>query len=281
MTIAPPFEQDPVLAGMPGIVHGFFGRRAYPGPVSADFDMSETLGTPLATVSANRSRALINLGLGNAALATVTQVHSAKVVTVTAPFARDHRPEEDRVAKSRNGFAPEPRPEADALVTTKPGLALGILTGDCAPLLFAEPKARVVAACHAGRRGAAAGIIERTVEAMVALGAKQSRIRASIGPTISGPNYELSRETIDQMVEINPRIDDFAFVPEGKTSWHFDLPGFVIGELTRLGLAAPPMPACTYADPLHYFSHRRYTHSGGVQGRQISIIALMPIGKDD
>ena len=191
------------------------------------------------------------------------------------------RPEEDRVAKTRTNFATESRPEADALVTTKPGLALGILTGDCAPLLFVEPKARVVAACHAGRRGAASGIIDKTVEAMVAAGAKQSRIHAAIGPTISGENYELSRETIDQMVEINPRIDAFAFIPEGKTSWHFDLPGFVIGELERLDIAPPPLPPCTYADPLNYFSHRRFTHTGGAQGRQISIIALMPIGKDE
>lgn len=280
MTIAPPLEQEPRLAELPGIAHAFFGRRAYPGPVSPDFDMSETLGTPLSTVHANRSRALIALGLGNGGLATLTQVHSSKVVTVTAPFAPDHRPEEDRVAKTRGTYAAESRPEADALVTTKPGLALGILTGDCAPLLFADPKARVIAACHAGRRGAAAGIIGNTVEAMIGAGAKLERIRAGIGPTISGANYELSEETIEQMAELNPRIRDFASVPEGKTSPHFDLPGFVRSELQQLGIAPPPAPACTYADPLRYFSHRRFTHTGGVQGRQISIIALMPVDND-
>lgn len=281
MTISPPLEQDPKLAELAGITHGFFGRRAYPGPVSPDFDMSETLGTPISTVHANRSRALIALGLGNAGLATVTQVHSSRVVTVTAPFAPDHRPETDRVAKTRGHFASEARPEADALVTTKPGLALGILTGDCAPLLFADPKARVIAACHAGRRGAASGIIGNTIDAMIEAGAKRERISAGIGPTISGPNYELSEETIDQMAEINPRIRDFSTVPEGKSSPHFDLPGFVRSELESLGIAPPPAPACTYADPLRYFSHRRFTHTGGVQGRQISIIALMPLGNDE
>lgn len=280
MTIAPPFDQEPALADLPGIAHGFFGRRAFPGPVSPDFDMSETLGTPLSTVAANRRRALINLGLGNAGLATVTQVHSARAVTVTAPFRDGQRPEEDRVAKTQAKYAAEARPEADALVTTTPGLALGILTGDCAPVLFADPKARVIAACHAGRRGAAAGILKSTVAAMQALGARTERIRAGIGPTISGANYELSQETIDQMAALNPRVTEFAFTPEGKSGIYFDLPAFVIAELETLGIAAPPKPACTYADPVRFFSHRRYTQHGGVQGRQISIIALMPIDND-
>ncbi|MBU1175056.1 MAG: polyphenol oxidase family protein [Alphaproteobacteria bacterium] len=280
MTIAPPFDQDPVLAGLAGITHGFFGRRAFPGPVSPDFDMSMTLGTPPETVAANRRRALISLGLGNAGLAIVRQIHSARVVTVTAPFAPDHRPEEDRVAKLRANYAAEAQPEADALVTTRPGLALGILTGDCAPLLFADPKARVIAACHAGRRGAATGIIGNTVAAMVKAGARIDRIRAGIGPSISGANYQLSWETIDQMAAFNPRVAGFAAVPEGRTEPHFDLPGFVLSELERLGIAPPPLPACTYADPTRFFSHRRFTQHGGAQGRQISIIALMPIDND-
>lgn len=275
MSIVPPFEQDPSLAALPGVVHGFFGRRANSLPSADEFDMSETLGTPLNLVKANRQRARVYLGLGNAGLAVLTQVHSNRVVVASAPFAANGRPEEDRLITASQ-VSCEPRPEADALVTAKIGLALGILTADCAPVLLADAKARVVAACHAGRRGAAAGIIANTVAAMEKLGAKPSRIRAAIGPTISGTNYELSRATIDEMVELNPDIEKFAFVPEDESDFHFDLPGFVIAELVKLGIPAPPMPPCTYADPVRYFSHRRFTNLGGKSGRQIAIIALVP-----
>ncbi len=281
MTIAPPFEQDPTLAAMPGIVHGFFGRRSGRGKESCDFDMSETLGTPIAAVRANRSRALINLGLGNAGLALVTQVHSARVVVTNAPFARDHRPEEDRVSKTTAKYSHGARPEADAIITTKPGLALGILTADCAPVLFADAEAGVVAACHAGRRGAAKGIIGNTVATMLELGATIPNIRAAIGPTICGSVYELSQETIDEMAVFNPAVSDFAYVPDGKTGIHFDLPGFVISEITKLSIPAPPHPKCTYDDPDAYFSHRRFTHTGEPTGRQISMIALMPAAAEE
>ena len=281
MSFVPPFEQDKTLAGLPGIVHGFFGRRANTGDNAADFDMSLTLGTPVDLVGANRRQALIALGLGNAGLVTVTQVHSDKVITVDAPFIRDHRPEEDRMAKTRATYAHTAKPEADAIVTKKPGLTLGILTADCAPVLFADHKAGVVAACHAGRRGAALGIIGNTVEAMLALGAKIKNIHAAVGPCISGVNYELSDETIEQMAVHNPAIREHAFTPEGKTGVYFDLPGFVVSEITKLGIAAPPLPACTYADEKRYFSHRRFTQKGGRTGRQIAMIALMPEPAED
>lgn len=276
MTFVPPFEQDPTLAAMPGIIHGFFGRHANPAPNAPDFDMSLTLGTPIPIVEANRRRALIALDLGNASLVTVTQVHSARVISVDAPFEHDHRPEENRVVRARASYSPDAKPEADALVTNKPGLALGIVTADCAPILFADPKAGVVAACHAGRRGAAAGIIANTVDAMEKIGAKRSRIRAGVGPCISGARYELSQETIDQMAELNPRIPDFAALHQGGPTLDFDLPSFVLSELERLGIPRPPMPSCTYSDEAAYFSHRRFTHKGGKSGRQISIIAFVP-----
>ncbi len=276
MKISPPFEQSSPLADLPGIVHGFFGRRAEETPTPPDFDMSLTLGTPITTVEANRRRALIALGLGNAGLVTVTQIHSTRVVTVDAPFSRDHRPEENRAVRMRASFSPDAKPEADAIVTKRPGLALGIVTADCAPILFADAKKGIVAACHAGRRGAAAGIIGNTIEAMEQLGAKRERIRAGIGATISGANYELSRETIDQMAAFNPDIDKFAFTPEGETGLFFDLPGFVLHELDKLGIAPPPAPPCSYADESRYFSHRRFTQRGGRTGRQISIIAFVP-----
>lgn len=275
MPMVPPIERDPALAALPGIVHGFFGRRANSLPSADEFDMSETLGTPIANVKANRQRARVYLGLGNAGLAVLTQVHSNRVVVANAPFAANGRPEEGRLVTASH-ISCEPRPEADALVTKKIGLALGILTADCAPVLMADAKAGVIAACHAGRRGAATGIVANTVAAMEKLGAKASRIRAALGPTISGTNYELSRETIDQMAAFNPDIEKFAFVPEELTGLHFDLPGFVIAELVKLGIPAPPLPPDTYADPIRYFSHRRYTQMGGRTGRQISIIALVP-----
>jgi hypothetical protein len=113
------------------------------------------------------------------------------------------------------------------------------------------------------------------------MGAKRSRIRAAIGPTISGVNYELSPETVDQMAEINPRIPDFAIPHQGGASLDFDLPGFALSELERLGLPRPPAPPCTYASEEAYFSHRRFTHKGGKTGRQISIIAFVPPPADD
>ncbi len=276
MTIVPPFEKDPTLALLPGIVHGFFGRRANPGPNAPDFDMSLTLGTPIPIVEANRRRALVTLGLGNAGLATVTQVHSARVVTAEAPFDCDRRPEENRIARTHAYFSNGAKPEADAIVTAKSGLAVGVVTADCAPVLFADAEAGVVAACHAGRRGAAAGVVGNTVAAMEKLGASVSNIRAAIGPTISGAKYELSEETIDAMAALNPDIPNFAAPSGNGTGLFFDLPGFVIAEIAKLGIAAPPVPACTYSDAVAYFSHRRFTQEGGATGRQISMIALMP-----
>ncbi|GGD61097.1 peptidoglycan editing factor PgeF [Erythrobacter arachoides] len=190
-----------------------------------------------------------------AGLALVKQVHSARVVTVEEPCA------------------PDARPEADALVTATPGLVLGVVTADCAPVLFADRAAGVVGAAHAGWRGAHHGVLEATVEAMEQLGARRSSIVAAIGPTIAQASYEVGQDFIDQFAAPQHRF----FVPaDAAGKWRFDLPGYVGWRLESLGLAATEDLALdTYADPVRFHSYRRATHRREASdGRQYSLIAL-------
>ena len=242
MPMVPPIEQDPALAALPGIVHGFFGRRANSLPSADEFDMSETLGTPIANVKANRQRARVYLGLGNAGLAVLTQVHSNRVVVANAPFAANGRPEEGRLVTASH-ISCEPRPEADALVTEKIGLALGILTADCAPVLMADAKAGVIAACHAGRRGAATGIVANTVAAMEKLGAKRiAHPRRHRTDHFGRPITNCRARPSTRWRRSIPTSRSSPSSPRSRTGLHFDLPGFVIAELVKLGIPAPPLP---------------------------------------
>jgi YfiH family protein len=173
------------LSALPGIAHGFFGRT---GGVSTGIFASLHCGfTRLGgetdgwgAVVENRRR--VAAALGGAEIVTLSQVHSPKVVTVTAPWALDKSP------------------QADAMVTAKPGIALGILTADCAPVLFADADARVIGAAHAGWKGAFGGVLEATLTAMEALGARRDRIAAAIGPCIGQANYEVGPEFFDRFV---------------------------------------------------------------------------------
>lgn len=250
-----PFEQSRSLGRIDGIAHGFFGRR---GGVSAgDFaglNMSSSTGDELNHVATNRAQALDVLGFSPDRLATLKQVHSTRVVTITTP-----------------GNALD---EADALVTSTPGTVLGILTADCAPLLFADPEAGIIGAAHAGWKGATGGIAEATVATMESLGARRDRIRAAIGPTISGLNYEVGPDYARDVLAVATDAAPFFIVPGGGRE-HFDLPGFLGHRLSRLGLAAvDDLGLCTYAHPDRYFSHRFATHRGTTTGRQIALIAL-------
>jgi YfiH family protein len=160
------------------------------------------------------------------------------------------------------------------MVTRLPALALGILTADCTPILFADGDAGVIGAAHAGWRGAADGIVGRTIAAMVALGAKRANIVAAIGPTISGANYEVGPHFMDDFVKLRPEGWRHFFLPPGERA-HFDLPGFVEAELVAAGIArAERVGGCTYGQPDRYFSHRHATHQGTRTGRQIAIIGL-------
>ncbi|MGB7404463.1 MAG: peptidoglycan editing factor PgeF [Pacificimonas sp.] len=238
-----------------GVPHGFFGRE---GGVSTGAMASLQCGLgaddDVSAVEKNRRRVATSF---NADLVTVRQVHSPDVVTVTAPLADDARP------------------EADAMVTDRPGLALGILTADCAPLLFADRRAGVVGAAHAGWRGAFEGIGKATVDAMEQLGAQRGNIVAAIGPAIAQPSYEVDEAFRDRFLIENE--DNARFFADGKPGHHqFDLEGFNAAKLEELGLAQVIRAGRdTYADEARYFSYRRATHQGEPDyGRQISVIAL-------
>lgn len=187
-------------------------------------------------------------------LVRVKQVHSAKVVTVDKPFPEDQRP------------------EVDAIVTETPGLVLGIVTADCAPVLFADPAAGVVGAAHAGWRGAHHGVLEGTVRHMEALGAKRENIAAAIGPTIAEQNYEVGWDFCKLFEDRHQRF--FRRGRPGK--WHFDLPAYVSWRLESMKLGGiEDLGLDTYADDARFHSYRRATHRGEpTDGRQTSLIAL-------
>jgi YfiH family protein len=188
-------------------------------------------------------------------LVVFKQVHSTTVVTLT------ERP---------RGVV-----EADAMVTNRPDLLLGILTADCSPVLLADPQAGIVGGAHAGWKGAAGGIVRATVSAMVALGAEPKNIRAVIGPTISGPNYEVGPETAAQIVALDKSATAHLGIPQGKTREHFDIPGLLTEQLFGAGVGlVSDLDMCTYANPDRFFSHRYATHHGTTTGRQIAIIGL-------
>ena len=239
------------------IPHGFLGRR---GGVSEGemwgLNTGYGSGDDPALIAENRRRA-IEAVLPRAELATVHQVHSPTVVLVEQPWEQDQRP------------------HADAMVTDRPGLLLGVLTADCAPVLFADAKAGVVAAAHSGWRGAIAGVNEATVEAMEQLGAKRERIAAAVGPSVEQQSYEVEEAFRDRFLEADESNNRFFITdPAGKS--HFDLPGYILQRLSDAGIAkAEALNLDTYSDPDRFYSYRRSTHLGEPSyGRQISMIGL-------
>ncbi len=262
--LRPPFLRAALLE-RPEISHGFFGRQ---GGVSKGIYDSLQCGAGAKTdspahVAENRARVARALGLPPEALISVHQTHSARAVVVEGPWAPG-----------------EPRPEADAMVTRVPGLALGILTADCAPVLFADRKAGVVGAAHAGWKGALGGVLEATLEAMEGIGAERRRIRAAVGPCISQRNYQVSGEFRAEFLKAAPEnADFFAEDLADAERWRFDLPGYVLARLKAAGLGeAEALGACTYGGAMSYFSNRRALHWGESDyGRQISAAALKPL----
>jgi hypothetical protein len=253
-----PFEQSSLLTGIPGVRHGFFGRRG--GHSTGDFaslNASESVGDRPAHVAANRAAILDALGLPAMVQARLSQVHSNRVMTLI-----------DRHQAAE-------RPEADAIVTATPDVLLSILTADCAPILLADPGAAVIGAAHAGWKGALAGIIGTTIAAMQKLGARPERIVASIGPTISLANYEVGPEFAANLLKLHRDASNRLAKSEGGRE-HFDLPGFVFDRLIEAGVGkVNDLGRCTYGNPKHYFSHRRATHEGKAAGRQVAMIGLV------
>lgn len=238
-------------AALDGVAHAFLGRA---GGVSEGIFASLNVGLGSAddpaAVRENRRRAL-NALRGADALVTVRQVHGSRAVEAMCPLRDDERP------------------EADAIVTTVSGLALGILTADCAPVLLADRTARVIGAAHAGWKGAVAGVIESVVSTMEEYGADRARIAAAIGPTIAEPSYEIGPDVAAQVPAAYLRPQ-----PDGR--FRFDLTGFVAARLAEAGVTTvEPLALDTYADEERWFSYRRATHRGEPDyGRQLSLIAL-------
>lgn len=251
-----PYHISKVLADV-RLHHGFFGREGgrSKGELASN-NMSISVGDNPDLVVSNRSSAAYAMGEhGIKDLVVFKQVHSTTVVTLT-----------DR---------PQGVVEADAMVTNRSDLLLGILTADCAPVLFADPDAGIVGAAHAGWKGAAGGIVNGTVLAMVGLGADPRNIRAAIGPTISSRNYEVGPETAAQIVALDKAAAAHISLPEGKTREHFDIPGLLMEQLFGAGVGlVSDLGMCTYASPGVFFSHRYATHHGTTTGRQIAIIGL-------
>ena len=240
-----------------GVPHGFLGRR---GGVStgmlAGLNVGSGSGDDPGTLAENRGRAVAAV-LPGAKLATVYQVHSGDAVFVDAPWPH------------------EERPRADAMATDRPGVLLGILTADCAPVLLADREASVVGAAHAGWRGAFGGVTDAVIAEMEKLGARRERIAAAVGPCIAQPSYEVDDDFGRRFLAADPANERFFSRTDGAQP-HFDLEGYVAARLQAAGIGAvEPLGLDTYADPDRFYSYRRATHRGEPDyGRQIALIGL-------
>ncbi|HWU64698.1 MAG TPA: peptidoglycan editing factor PgeF [Ensifer sp.] len=240
-----------------GVRHGYFTRQ---GGVSEGIYEGLNVGlgsrdTPQRVIE-NRARVAAWFGAPIEKLATVHQAHTPNVVTVADDYAGE-------------------RPEADALVTATPGIVLGVLAADCGPVLFADTQNRVIGAAHAGWKGALYGVLENTIDAMIALGAKRESISAVLGPSISAANYEVGPEFVERFIAFDELYGRF-FTPSVNADHSmFDLQGLTVARLKAAGVNAAMTGHCTYADEERFYSYRRTTHRKEPDyGRQISAIML-------
>jgi YfiH family protein len=254
-------KPDPVrsslLTDLPGIRHGYFTRV---GGVSDGIyrGLNTGPGSKDASdlVNENRRRVAEWMGVAPDHLLSAHQIHSPDVVVVREPFSGE-------------------RPKADALVTDRPGIAVSASTADCGPVLFADKHARIVAAAHAGWKGALTGVLENTIAAMLRLGARREHIVAVLGPSISSGNYEVGPEFVERFIEAEP--DNARFFKPSARPGHamFDLNLYTVDRLKRAGIKAEALGRCTYEEEDLFFSFRRGTHRGEPDyGRQLSAIAL-------
>jgi YfiH family protein len=247
------------LDGEPAIRHAFFTRQGgVSGGMFASLNCGFGSGDDLDAVARNRAIAAAQLDLAPERLVSCHQIHGTNVMTVEQPWRR------------------EDNPRADGTVTKVPGIALGVLAADCAPVLLADPEAGVIGAAHGGWRGTLAGIMEATVAAMVALGARTDWIRAGIGPCIAQASYEVGPEFPANFAAVDPASAAF-FVPASRPGhFLFDLPGYIALRLQRLGLAAVERaPHDTAAEEDLFFSYRRACLRGERDyGRGLAAIAL-------
>ncbi|KAB2733715.1 peptidoglycan editing factor PgeF [Brucella intermedia] len=253
-----PLLEKPVGQNGKRIAHGFFTRK---GGVSDGIYTGLNVGSGSndvpEKVAENRRRVAESLGVAPDHLMTVHQVHSPDVLLVTEPFG-------------------SPRPKADAMVTNVPGIAIGALSADCGPVLFADHEAGIIGSAHAGWRGAFGGVLENTIEAMIGLGAKRENIVAVLGPTIGPDNYEVGPEFYAEFIGRDPAYTAY-FRPSDKAGHKlFDLWTFITDRLTKAGVQAESLRQCTYADEDQFYSYRRTTHRNEPDyGRQIAAIAII------
>ena len=244
-------------AGFPAR-HGFFTRR---GGVSqgAFASLNCSLSSADSPSNVARNRALVAEAMGAEAtqMVGVWQVHGREVIVVDRPWAAGEGP------------------KADAMVTRVAGIVLGVITADCAPVLFADPGAGVVGAAHAGWRGACGGVLEASIDAMVALGADRARIKTAIGPCIAQASYEVAADMRDAVLEYSAQAAQFFADGVRGDRWQFDLSGFCAMRLVGCGVQVTELGLDTCADELRFFSHRRRTlRSGGPIGHQISTVVV-------
>ena len=249
---------DIVRAGaLEGVPHGFFGRRGgfSTGPV-AGLNCGTGSGDGPQIVETNR-RLAADAILPGEPIASVYQIHSPTAVIVSEPVAHGERP------------------KADALITDRPGLLLGVVTADCAPILMADSEAGVISAVHAGWRGAVAGVTDQAITAMISLGARAERIAAAVGPCIARASYEVDHNFEGRLLDDNPDNEQFfGDGPNGKP--HFDLEAYVVARLAAAGIRRiEALGLDTYALEDRFYSYRRATHRGEpTYGRQLSLIGL-------
>lgn len=236
--------------------HGFFTRKGGASSgIFAGLNCGPGSSDLTEIVAINRARVAESIGVAPAHLITLHQIHSATALNITAPLQN--------------------RPQADAMVTATPGIALAVLTADCQPVLFADPRAHVVGAAHAGWRGTRDGVLEATLAAMEDLGARRGRITAVIGPCISQAAYEVGPEFYQDFIDDDPASSRF-FANGAGDRMLFDLPGYGLHRLRAAGVGhAEWVRQCTYSEPERFFSYRRATHAREADyGRLISVIRL-------
>ena len=248
------------LSDARGVAHGFFGRTGGTSTgIYESLNCGPGSGDDRAHVIENRRRASAALTNRECPLVTLYQIHSAEGVCVCDPWGIGNAP------------------KADAMATDRPGIALGILTADCAPVLLADAEAHVIGAAHAGWKGALTGVIDQAIIRMEQLGAKRERIAAAIGPCISQAAYEVGEEFRAIFTRLDAANARF-FLPATRTGhWQFDLPGYACARLKAAGVQSVAAPGhCTYAQSGNFYSFRRTTHRGESDyGRQLSAITLL------
>lgn len=251
--------EAPELSSFPNVRHAFFTRQ---GGVSEGLyaSLNGGFGSNDDAVRVERNRALMaeQIGVEPENLVSLHQIHSATVITATAAWTRAERP------------------RADGVVTRTPHLALGILTADCGPVLFADHASAVIGACHAGWGGALGGVLEATIDAMVALGAEREAIVAVLGPTIGPTAYEVGPEFKARFLAADAATERHFAPSERDGHAMFDLPAYIVARLEACGIGeVADVGQCTYSDEERFFSYRRTTHRGEPDyGRQVSAITL-------